>query len=203
MRRRGLLVLLLAPAVVRPARAGAGPAAPVAALYAGLLGVMKQGRAVPFATRFAALAPVIAANFDLARILRLAVGPEWAGLPAAAKRRLAHLFRDFTVASYVANFDRYSGEKFDVLPGSRAVGAERVVKTEIVGGDGTRNRLDYVVAPHGGGWRIVDVLLEGTISQLAVQRSEYSGLVGAGDAARLIAALAAKIGQLSGGALHG
>lgn len=202
MRRRALLLAL--PLLgVAPALAASAVGAPIAALYSGLLGIMKQGKSVPFTTRFAAIAPVVERTFDLPRILRLAVGPEWPSLPPDQKRRLGKLFAAFTIASYVANFNAFSGEKLVVEAGARAVGPERVVRTEIIGGDGSKNRIDYVMAPAKAGWQVVDVLLDGTISQLAIQRSEYSGLVSTGNAGRLIAALKTKIGQLSGGTLSG
>ena len=61
------------------------------------------------------------------------------------------------------------------------------------------------VPPHvygtGAGWQAVDVLLNGSISQVAVQRSDFRASVAAGDASALIANLQRKVAELSGGAL--
>ena len=43
-----------------------------------------------------------------------------------------------------------------------------------------------------GMWKAVDVLLDGTISRVAVQRSDFRNLLGAGDASALIASLERK-----------
>ncbi len=40
------------------------------------------------------------------------------------------MFRRFTVASYVANFDGYDGEKFEILPQARMVGGDEIVETQ-------------------------------------------------------------------------
>jgi phospholipid transport system substrate-binding protein len=45
------------------------------------------------------------------------------------------------------------------------------------------------------------VLLNGTISKVAIQASDFSALVTTGDASQLIAALKAKVATLSGGAI--
>ena len=59
--------------------------------------------------------------------------------------------------------------------------------------------MDYVVANGPNGWQITDVLLNGTISQVAVHSSDFSSLVTSGDASKLISALQSKVAALSGG----
>jgi phospholipid transport system substrate-binding protein len=122
-------------------------------------------------------------------------------MDAAAQARLLKVFRRFTVATYVANFDKYDGEHFQVLPGVRDSGADRIVKTEMVSANGDRIRLDYVMREDGGTWRAVDVLLNGSISRVAVQRSDFRKILSSGDADALISSLRRKIADLSDGAL--
>ena len=52
-----------------------------------------------------------------------------------------------------------------------------------------------------GGWRAVDVLADGSISRVAVQRSDFRRLVSRGGAQALIESLNHKTNDLSGGAL--
>jgi phospholipid transport system substrate-binding protein len=52
-----------------------------------------------------------------------------------------------------------------------------------------------------GVWRAVDVLLEGSISRIAVQRSDFRKILANGDADALVANLRRKIADLSDGAL--
>ena len=53
-----------------------------------------------------------------------------------------------------------------------------------------------------GSWRAVDVLIEGSISRVAVQRSDFRKILASGDAEALIASLRHKIADLSDGALN-
>lgn len=200
--RRTLIHLALLAAMPIPALAqpDSGPAAPVSALYAGLQAVMQEGPAKPFADRFRQLAPVIAQTFDLTAILARSVGAHWASMNEAVRVRLFKAFSDFTIASYVANFDEYSGQKFEVLPEQRSVGADRVVASRIVRASGNPVRIDYLVHQDGPQWRITDVLLDGTISRVAVQRSDFRSLLDRGGAEALIASLQRKTADLSGGA---
>jgi phospholipid transport system substrate-binding protein len=200
IRRREALGLILAAALAGRARAAeGGPVAAVEALNAGLLQIMRAGRATPFEKRAAMLTPVIQQSFDLGQILRTSVGPRFASLPPAQQTELLDLFTRYTVASYVANFDGFSGERFEVAPNTRAVGADQVVETRIVTAGGDSPRIDYVTHRTDSGWRVVDVLLDGSISRVAVQRSDFRALIGGGDAGPLIASLRHKIASLEAG----
>ncbi len=204
--RRGVLGValggLLLPAQGRLALAAdADAAAPIAALNRGLIAGMRAGKATPFPQRFATLAPLVEGAFDIPGILQASVGPRWSALPPAQQSQLLDVFRRFTVASYVANFDSFNGETLEVLPVSRNVGADQVVATQIVPSGGAPTRIDYVMRRTPAGWRAVDVLLNGSISRVAVQRSDFRSLLGSGDAGPLIQSLQRKTADLSGGTL--
>lgn len=191
------------PLAVPAARAAAPETQPVESLDNALIALMKAGSAhQSFTARYAALKPVVERSFDLAEILQFSVGLLWSQIPAAQQRELATVFRQYTVASYVHSFSSYNGQHFVILPGSRKVGPRRVVSTDLVARSGHKTRLAYVLTDAaGGGWKITDVLFDGTISKVATQRSDFSGLVAPGNATRLIDALKNKVASLSGGAL--
>jgi phospholipid transport system substrate-binding protein len=200
--RRLALAGLLLPWIGRVAIAADPEAtAPIVALNRGLIAGMRAGKATPFAQRFTTLAPLVEGAFDIPAILQASVGPRWSALPPAQQSQLLDVFRRFTIASYVANFDSFGGEKLELLPESRNVGADQVVASQIVPASGAPTRIDYVMRRTPAGWRAVDVLLNGSISRVAVQRSDFRSLLGSGDATPLIQSLQRKIADLSGGAL--
>jgi phospholipid transport system substrate-binding protein len=175
---------------------------PVSELYAGLQGAMQMGSGgAGFQQRFARLAPVIDRAFNLDAILRTSVGLRWASLDEASRRDLASVFRNFTIASYTANFDS-TGSKFQVLPQTRTAGDDLIVESKLVPGNGDPVRIDYVVHSGPAGPQIVDVLLNGSISRVAVQRSDFRALLASGSATPLIASLRQKVTDLSGGAMR-
>ncbi len=205
-RRALLLSLPLAPplALLAPTRphaqapaASDSPAAPIAALNAALLAGMQAGRATPFATRAARLRPVVVRAFDLAAILAASVGPRFATFPDATRRDLLEAFSDFTVATWVGNFDTANGETFDIAPQTRPSGADEIVSTRIIPRSGEPIRLDYVMRKSQAGWQAVDILLNGTISRVAVQRSDFRALLAGGDPAPLLASLRRRAADLA------
>jgi len=181
---------------------GSEMTAPIEQLHTGLIEIMKAGKVAPFRQRYDKIAPVIGRTFDLEAMVRQVVGSRWAALPTDQQAALGDAFRRYTIASYVSNFDNYSGERFEVLSGVAAVGDDRVVKTQIVTAFGQRHLLAYVMRPSGGEWRVVDVLVEGSISRVAAQRSEIRSVLSDGGGPGLLVSLRRKTAELSGGILQ-
>jgi phospholipid transport system substrate-binding protein len=171
---------------------------PAHQLINGLLRVMKAGHDTPFSQRFDMLAPVIDQTFDLAAILKESVGFTWDSMPSDQQATLTQAFRRYTVASYVNSFDEFSGQRFLVNPETRSVGEEEVVRTQIIPVSGDEHDLDYVMREGPAGWRIVDVLADGAISRVAVQRSDFRRLLRQGGATALAESLQTKSASLSG-----
>jgi len=197
-RRAALLGAVLFPTAAAYA-ADPDAVAPIQGLNQALAQVAAAGRGAPFAQRYNTLAPAVERAYDLPAILQLAVGPRWGSLPPPEQQSLLDAFRKFTVASYVANFD--NRERFELLPDSRSIGADQVVATRVVPNGGDPTRIDYVMRRTAQGWRAVDVLLNGSISQVAVYRSDWRASLASG-AGPLIANLQAKVASLSGGAIR-
>jgi phospholipid transport system substrate-binding protein len=69
------------------------------------------------------------------------------------------------------------------------VNNDRLVRTRInrVGKDPVQ--VNYLLRETGGQWRVVDLYLAGTVSELASRRSEFTAILREGGAQRLIAEL--------------
>ena len=205
--RRSLLVMALLAGVPLTGQAFAAiaptdPTATIKQFNEALLAAMKAGSQTDFSRRFQALAPAVEQAFDLPAVLSVSVGPSWASLSQEQQNRLLDAFRGYTVASYVANFDNYAGQRFTVLPDTRGLDAGReVVQTRITPISGDATQLDYVMKQTPSGWKVVDVLAAGSISRVAVQRSDFRHVLSSGGGDALVATLQRKTSDLSGGAL--
>ena len=176
------------------------PIEPIEHLDQALLGVMKRGSGASFDERYHSLAPVIEQAFNLDAILAASIGLSWAALPESAKASLAAAFRRYTISSYVANFDSYNGQTFQIAPSTRTLGnGEVVVQSQLLRRDNGPLRLDYVMRQGPADWQAVDVLTDGTISRVAVQRSDFRGLLVSGGVTALTEGLAHKVANLTGG----
>jgi phospholipid transport system substrate-binding protein len=175
--------------------------APIRELCDSLLRIMRAGATTAFAQRFAMLAPVIDRVFDLSAILQVSVGPTWSSLPPDQHSALLTAFRRYTIANYVNSFDNYNGQRFEVQPDSRSLGnGDQVAQTRIISSSGESHELDYVMRQTAAAWKAVDVLADGSISRVAVQRSDFRRLVARGGGQALIDSLNQKTVDLSGAA---
>ena len=144
--RRSLLgmVMIAAAPLSRGALAETAPADAISTIEhfnGALLAAMKSGMRTDFSRRFQALAPEIDRAFDLAVVLSVSVGPTWANFSPNQQARLLEAFRRYIVASYVANFDSYTGQNFTVSTKSRSLGVDRVVvESRIAQISGDENR---------------------------------------------------------------
>jgi phospholipid transport system substrate-binding protein len=171
------LALLVAVGLSTPgAAAVSNPEDAVRSFYNVLLGNMQQGRMLGESGRYTRLAPVVDRTFDIPSMTRLAVGPTWDTLPPAEQQRLQAAFAHYVTATYADQFDSYSGQQLQVT-GERPTGGNIMVQTKIVKSNGETTKLDYLMRPDQGSWQISDVYLDGTISQLAVHRSEFYSIL--------------------------
>ncbi len=171
------LAIVFAAGLITPGSAAvSNPEDTVRTLYSVLLGNMQQGRVLGESGRYSRLAPVIDRTFDIPLMTRLAVGPAWETLPPTEQRRLQAAFAHYVTATYADQFDSYSGQQLQVT-GERPTGRDIIVQTKIVKSNGETTRLDYLMRQDQGSWQIGDVYLDGTISQLAVHRSEFHSIL--------------------------
>lgn len=159
------------------------------AFYDALLATMKRADQLGIEGRYAALAPVIRATYDLPAMTRIAVGPEWNSIPSQAQTDLIEQFTRMTIATYANRFDGYYGERFDVEPQSEARSTGRIVRTKLVPTSGDPVVLNYLMRGAGKDWTVVDVYLTGTISELAARRTEFAALLKSGGPNALIESL--------------
>jgi phospholipid transport system substrate-binding protein len=154
------------------AEAGSAPAA-IERFYDQLLAVMKEAKRLGFDGRYARLTPVISQAFDLPLMTRIAVGPGWAQISADQQQRLSNAFSRYTISMYANRFDDYGGERFEVMPAAAPNPNGVLVSTRLVKTNGEAVALNYLMRQESGAWKVIDVYLSGTVSELAARRSEF------------------------------
>jgi phospholipid transport system substrate-binding protein len=163
-----------------PVRAqGADPAAAtVQGFYDALVASMKAGGTTK--ARYDKLKPAVEQAFDIPGMTALSVGPTWPSIAPADQKALTEAFERMTIANYARSFDSFGGEKFTVDPAVTERGSEKFVKSTLKPGSGDAIPFNYRVHDTGNGWKIVDIYLNGNISQLAQKRSDFGATLQSG-----------------------
>ncbi len=178
----------------------AGSAMPVVdAFYQTLLATMKDGPALGFDGRVSRLTPAITQAFDLPAMTKIAAGAVWPTLSPDDQSRLINAFSRFSIASYAANFDSYDDERFEVEQETPAPGnnGRIIVKTQLIPKKGDPVEMGYLLRRNNGKMQIIDIFINGTISEMAARRSEFSSILNRGGAQALNELLEAKIKALA------
>lgn len=191
-------VLLLTPA---SAQTTAPAVHRIETFYATLVDAMRRGPQLGMKGRYQVLAPVIDATFDLPTMIKFIVGPGWTSMPETDHKALTDAFRRMTIANYASNFDKFNGEKFTVEPNVLTKGSDIFVQSNLVPSDGKPIPFNYRMrqAPDGT-WKVIDVNLNGYVSELATRRSDFSATLASGGAPALVSKLNSLADdQLAGG----
>lgn len=169
-----VMALLGMPPGAGAAMDAGAPASVVEGFHNALLKVMKNADSLGVRGRYDSLQEPVADAFDLANMIRVASGSFWRKAGEDDRKRLLDAFTRFSVATYAAQFDGYSGQVFETVGDRPGPQQTVLVVTRIVSPDGGGGDLTYVMKKRDGRWLIADILLDNVISQLAVRRSEYN-----------------------------
>ena len=145
----------------------------IQAFYDGLLDTMKHGPQLGFAGRVQKIEPLVKNTFSLDFMAQLIVGPTWRSIESAQKDQVLSAFKDWVVANYASQFTSYDGEKFEtngVKDGGRGT---KVVETRIVPNGSDPVTLGYRML----NGKVIDVYLDGSVSQLALWRSQFASVI--------------------------
>jgi phospholipid transport system substrate-binding protein len=177
--------------------ANAGPASDlIAKLNTVFIDVMQNAKALGYKGRYAKLEPALVEAYDFAEMTRVTTGRYWRSFTDAQKKEVVAAFHDLSIATYAARFDGFGGERFEILGEEPAPAGNLRVNNQIVQANGEPIHIDYLLRQDGGQWRIIDVYLKSSVSELAVRRAEFTDILAKSGFDGLIADLKAKVAKL-------
>jgi phospholipid transport system substrate-binding protein len=198
---KALVVALLA-AFVGAARASAadadapnGPATAVPVIdhfHSVLLDVMKNAKTLGVDGRREKLAPALDATYDFPAMAQRSLATGWANLDTSQRERFTAAFRGMTLRTYATRFDGYDNERFETLGEEPSIAGTVIVRTVLHNSDEDVH-LDYRLRSTPAGFRVIDVYLSGTVSELALRRAEYTSVLERDGFDALVTALERKV----------
>jgi len=169
----------------------------VTEFQAGLLSTMKVAETMDVQARYTMLEPTIINTFHLSLMAGLSAGQHWQTATENQRERLVDGFSRMSVATLATLFDGYSGQSFSVT-GERSgpQGITFVDTTLKSPGEDSDIIITYVARQFGTKWRLIDVIVDGGISELKVRISEYRLTLNTGGIEALITLLNNKADDL-------
>ena len=185
--------LVVALVILVPARPAAAqdPAAVITNLGNNALKVL--GPNVDPNLRVARFRELFQADFDVPSIARFVLGRYWRLAAPTQQQEFIRLFTDYIALVYANRLAEYSGETLRVT-GTHPAPDGELVASEIIRTSGQPPaRVDWLLTPANGGYKITDVIFEG-VSMAVTQRSEFASFIqrNGGQVQSLITALQQK-----------
>ena len=149
----------------------------VTELQESIMTIMKKGHDLGYTGRHQSISPTVEKTHDLNTIARLVVGRHWKELDASQRSAFIETFKDLSISMYAGRFKDYGGEQFTILseqPLKR--GNRKLVTSQLVKSDGEKITFSYVLHHVHDHWKIIGVSVNG-VSDLALKRAEYGGIL--------------------------
>jgi len=173
------------------------PSAVLDEFHASLLAVMKEGPALGHSGRARRLQPEVARAFHLPVMIQVATGTFWRQANPAQQDALVAAFTRYSTATYAKNFKKYAGERFETVAERAGPQNTTLLDTRIVKSDGSAVEITYVMKKGSDAWKVVDVVVDKGISELALRRSEFSRQLKDAGIDSLVATLNRKADELA------
>ena len=131
-------------------------------------------------------------TYDIRKMLRLIVGPNWFKVDKYSQSELISIFEEYIAKNYIRRFVKINNLKFSVEEIKQTTNNYYIVKTNLLIDKKQKVVINYLLTSQDNSWKIFDVLLDGTISEIATKKSEFKNFINNGDIANLINALRVK-----------
>lgn len=146
-------------------------------LQQSLLQVMREGEQLGFSGRVELLTPVVNRTHDIELIIKTILGATlWHELDEIQQDLIIETFRQLSIATYAGQFKEYSGEQFKFIEQRDLPREQKLVRSQLIKGDGGIVNLDYILYRPAEQWLIINILFDG-VSDLAIKRSEYRSIM--------------------------
>jgi phospholipid transport system substrate-binding protein len=146
-------------------------------LQQSLLQSMRDGAQLGFSGRVEFLAPVVNRTHDIELIIKTIIGATlWNTLNPEQHDLIIDTFRQLSIVTYAGQFKQHDGEQFNFIEQRDLPREQKLVRSQLIQGDGGIVVFDYVLHHTDGKWMIINILFDG-VSDLAIKRSEYRSIM--------------------------
>ena len=141
-----------------------------------LISVMKEGKKLGYAGRYAKLQDPDINSHDLPKIARVILGKDREALTPDQQKTLEDVIIRLSIASYAHNFKEFSGEEFAFDSEEETQRGQVVVHSHLNIPNDKPVKFDYMLKESEHNWRIINISANG-VSDLALKRSEYTSIL--------------------------
>lgn len=135
---------------------------------------------------------VISNTYNIERMLALIIGEVWKKSISKDQMALKKVFEEYIAKNYILRFKNIESLEFGKLEINQAGKNYRMAKTKLIINSKDIVPLNYLLDQTNNSWKIFDVLIDGSISEIATKKSEFKSFTNQDDLKPLLEALQKK-----------
>ena len=135
---------------------------------------------------------VISNTYNIERMLALIIGEVWKKSISKDQMALKKVFEEYIAKNYILRFKNIKSLEFGKLEINQAGKNYRMAKTKLIINSKDIVPLNYLLDQTNNSWKIFDVLIDGSISEIATKKSEFKSFTNQDDLKPLLEALQKK-----------
>ena len=165
----------------------------VSGFHEAVLESMQKSGELSYQERYDQLEGEIKQRYDLRYMSKVVSGRYWKKANAETKEKFIQAFSKLTIANYTSRFGSFSGERFETTGIVDGPKDSKLIQTNFIKSDGEKISFNYLIRESDDEWKLLDIFLEGKISELALKKSEYSSVLKGEGVEKLILEIEKKI----------
>ena len=135
---------------------------------------------------------LVAQTYNVEKMISIIIGKKWNQIKVVKQKEIISVFNEYVIKNYIKRFKKIKQIDFENLSSKEVRKNFFLVKTKLKILEEDDVKIDYLLTKNNGEWKIFDVLLAGSVSEIATKKSEFNLFISNNNIEGLIQALKSK-----------
>ena len=119
---------------------------------------------------------VVKNSYDLEKMGKIIIGVDWKQMDTKSKKEFINVFKRFISVNYFRRFNKINELNFEHQT-VKVIGDKFKLAGVILTADNEKLKIDYLLGFKNEKWKIFDVLIDGSISEVATKKSDFKKII--------------------------
>ena len=119
---------------------------------------------------------VVKNSYDLEKMGEIIIGVDWKKMDIKTQKEFINVFKRFISVNYFRRFYKIDALDFEHQT-VKVIGDKFKLASVILTADNEKLKIDYLLGFKNEKWKIFDVLLDGSISEVATKKSDFKKII--------------------------
>ena len=119
---------------------------------------------------------VVKNSYDLEKMGKIIIGVDWKQMDTKSKKEFINVFKRFISVNYFRRFNKINELNFEHQT-VKVIGDKFKLAGVILTADKEKLKIDYLLGFKNQKWKIFDVLIDGSISEVATKKSDFKKII--------------------------